>query len=195
MEEKQIHPNESLAIINSMIDNAKNKIADDGFLFIFWGWNVLIAAMINYITVKLGIPNGSLAWAILMPLGGIFSAIYGMKQRKNERVRTYVDQYLGYNWTAFLIGLLVIIGMSPFQQGRQTYFYIMILYGMATFISGGLLRFRPLIIGSLFSFLFAVISVFSSDLDQLLCISGSIFCSYLVPGYMLRSKYRSQNNV
>src|SRR4051794_38130378 len=113
MEEKQIQPNESLAIISSMIDNAKNKIADDGFLFIFWGGNVLISAMIHYITVKMGIPNGSLAWVILMPFGGVFSAIYGVKQRKKERVRTYVDEYLGYNWWAFLIGLFITLAMSP----------------------------------------------------------------------------------
>src|SRR3954468_18120748 len=101
MEEKQIQPNESLAIISSMIDTAKNKIADDGFLFIFWGWNVLVAAMIHYLTVKFDIPNGGLAWAILMPLGGVVSIVYGVRQKKQERVKTYVDEYLGYNWWAF----------------------------------------------------------------------------------------------
>jgi hypothetical protein len=195
MEEKQIQPNESLAIISSMIDTAKNKIADDGFLFIFWGWNVLVAAMIHYLTVKFDIPNGGLAWAILMPLGGVVSIVYGVRQKKQERVKTYVDEYLGYNWWAFCIGLFLTLGMMSLNGWRQSYFFVMLLYGMATFISGGLLRFRPLIIGSMFSFVFAIISVFSGEVDQLLCISGAILCSYLIPGYMLRSKYRSQENV
>jgi hypothetical protein len=195
MEEKQIHPNESLAIINSMIDTAKNRIADDGFLFIFWGWNVIIAALIHYSTVKMGIPYGYISWSVLMPLGGIVSIIYGIKQRKKERVKTYVDEYLGYNWMAFLIGLFITLAMMGANGWKSSYFFIMLLYGMATFISGGLLRFRPLLIGSLFSFVFAIISVFTGELDQLLCISGAIFCSYLIPGYMLRSKYRSQENV
>jgi hypothetical protein len=195
MEEKQIQPNESLAIISSMIDTAKNKIADDGFLFIFWGWNVLVAALINYFTSKFNIPNGGLTWAILMPLGGIVSMIYGMKQRKRERVRTYVDEYLGYNWWAFVIGLFITLALMPVQGMKQSYFFVMVLYGMATFISGGLLRFRPLVIGSMFSFAFAIISVFTGELDQLLCISGALLGSYLIPGYMLRSKYRSQQHV
>jgi len=195
MEEKQIHPNESLAIISSMIDTAKNKIADDGFLYIFWGWNVLLAAMIHYFTVKVGIPGGALSWAVLMPLGGLVSAIYGRKQRKKERVRTYVDEYLGYNWMAFLIGLFITLIMMSVHGWKVSYFFVMLLYGMATFISGGLLRFRPLLIGSLFSFVFAIVSVFAGELDQLLCISAAILCSYLIPGYMLRSKYRSQQNV
>lgn len=195
MQEKQIQPNESLAIISSMIDTAKNRIADDGFLLIFWGWNVIAAAMIHYATLRLGINNGAIVWLILMPLGGVVSMIYGMRQRKKERVKTYVDEYLGYSWWAFIIGLFITLGTMPIHGWKHSYFFIMLLYGIATFTSGGLLRFRPLIIGSLFSFLFAILSVFSGEVDQLLCISGAIFCSYLVPGYMLRSKYRSQENV
>jgi hypothetical protein len=195
MEEKNIQPNESLAIINSMIDTAKNKIADDGFLFIFWGWNVLIASMIQYLTVKFDIPHGYLAWAILMPLGGIVSAVYGRNQRKKEKVRTYVDEYLGYNWSAFVIALFLTLIMANLNGWKESYFFIMMLYGIATYISGGLLRFRPLVIGSVFSFAFAVISVFAGEIDQLLCLSGALVCSYLIPGYMLRSKFRSQENV
>src|SRR4249919_3024930 len=165
MEEKQIQPNESLAIISSMIDTAKNKIADDGFLFIFWGWNVLIASMVQYVTFKFDIPNGFLAWVILMPLGGIVSAIYGRNQRKKDRVKTYVDEYLGYNWSAFVIALFLTLIMANLNGWKESYFFIMLLYGIATFISGGLLRFRPLVIGSIFSFAFAVISVYASEID------------------------------
>ena len=35
MEEKNINPTESIEIINTMINTAKNKLADDGFLYIF----------------------------------------------------------------------------------------------------------------------------------------------------------------
>jgi hypothetical protein len=71
----------------------------------------------------------------------------------------------------------------------------MILYGMATFISGGLLNFRPLILGSLFSFLAAIVSVFLQNEEQFICLAFSVLCSYIIPGHLLRAKFRSEVNV
>jgi hypothetical protein len=194
MEEKEIQPAESLALITGMINTAKNRLADDGFLLIFWGWNVLAAALIHYACEQLQVPNGHFAW-ILMPFGAIVSIIYGMRQSRKDRVRTYVDVYLGYSWGGFIIGLFTALAFMPVHGMKTTYFFLMILYGMATFVSGGLLRFRPLIIGSIFAFLFAIISVFASETDQLLCIAAAILCSYVIPGHLLRAKYRSQQDV
>lgn len=61
MENNDFNPTESMDIINKMINNAKSKLADDGFLFIFWGWLVTAAAMIHYVTLKLNIPHGEFA--------------------------------------------------------------------------------------------------------------------------------------
>ncbi|MBL7931105.1 MAG: hypothetical protein JNL60_04365, partial [Bacteroidia bacterium] len=51
--EKEMSPVEGFAIIDSMINTAKNKLADDGFYFILWGWLVFIASVGNYISYKL----------------------------------------------------------------------------------------------------------------------------------------------
>ncbi|MGE0568841.1 MAG: hypothetical protein AB7O73_12920 [Bacteroidia bacterium] len=193
MKEEILNPEESLQIINQVINRAKNRIADDGVLFIFWGWLVIVASMINYFTVKTGYDYGYLAWIILMPLGGIYSAIYGYKQKKKSQSNSYVGMYLGYLWTAFGIALLIsLIFMYP-HGVKTTYFFLMLLYGIATMVSGGLLQFKPLVFGGVFSFVCAVASVFVPDLEQLLIIALAIFGSYVVPGHLLRSKYKSQN--
>src|ERR1700745_2085752 len=88
-------PEESLQIINSMINTAKNKLADDGFHIIFWGWLVTFCALTQYITLKLNIEWGGWVW-MLMPLGGIISGIYGYKQGKSQKVKTHIDTYLGF---------------------------------------------------------------------------------------------------
>lgn len=193
MKEKDLDPQESLQIITGMVNTAKNKLADDGFLLIFWGWLVLSASLINYFTLKFEIPYGEFVWIIFMPLGGIFSAIYGYKMGKREKVKTYVDTYLGYLWGAFGITLFLTLLFMPVHGVKHTYFFLMLLYGIATFISGGLLQFRPLIFGSLVSFGCAVTSVFLSTNDQLLIISLALLGSYIIPGHLLRRKYRSQH--
>ena len=189
-----MHPSESLAIINGMISTAKNKLADDGFLLIFWGWLVLAAALINNGCIAAGLPYGYTAWT-LMPAGALISMVYGLKRRRRERVRTHLDAYLGYNWGGFIIGMVLALSFMPLHGQQTTYFFLMILYGMATFISGGLLRFTPLIVGSVFSFGFAAASAFAQGPEQLLCLAGAIFCSYVIPGHLLRARFRSQHDV
>ena len=193
MENKDFNPTESMQLINTMINTAKNKLADDGFLIIFWGWLVMVAALIQYIALKINFEHGEYVWAILMPLGGIFSAVYGYKQNKKKSVKTYVDTYLSYLWGAFGIALVLTLISMPQYGIKVTYFMLMILYGVATFICGGILNFKPLIIGSLFSFACAFLSNFCGEVDQLLIISLDLLCSYVIPGHLLRSKFRSQH--
>lgn len=191
--EKEMSPTEGFAIIDSMINTAKNKLADDGFYFILWGWLVFIASVTNYIAYKLESNIGEYAWWILLPLGGLVSVIYGWRQGKKEKVRTYIDTYLGYCWIAFGVALALTLVFMETNGYRASYFFLMLLYGMATVISGGLLNFRPLVIGGACSFAFALLSMFAGGMELFLCIAGALLSSYIVPGHMLKSKYKSQS--
>jgi len=195
MEEKNINPIESLEIINSMINTAKNKLADDGFLYIFWGWLVFAAALGNYAFIMFRIPGGEWIWATLMPLGGLISLIYGNRKGRKEKSKTYIDTYLGYSWSAIIIAIiltLVFMGQNGF---KSSYFFLMVLYGVATLVSGGFLNFKPLIYGSSISFVFAIVSMFANDEQLLICIAVAIMGSYIIPGHLLYNKYKSQADV
>lgn len=192
MEEKEISPAESLTIINNMINTAKHKIADDGFHIIFWGWLITLCALTHYLTLKLGYDWGGVVWTIFPPLGAVVSTIYGYREGRAKKVKTYVDSHLGYLWGGFAVCLFITLIFMGHYGLKATYFSLMQLYGIATFVTGGLLNFRPLIFGSFFSFAFAILSVFVSESDLLLCLSGALVCSYIIPGHMLRSKFKSE---
>lgn len=192
---KEMNPSESLALINSMINTSKNRLADDGFYIIFWGWLILSCALINYVSLLMHSTFGYWVWPILPPLGAIVSIIYGRIQKKKEMVKTYIDSYLAYSWAAFIIAMSITLLFLPVNGMKTTYFFLMLLYGMATLISGGLLNFKPLIIGSLFSFICAISSLFVGEKEQFLCIAASLLLSYILPGHMLQAKYKSQVHV
>ena len=192
-QEETFNPQESMQVISSMIITAKNKLADDGFALIFWGWLVTLSALIHYFTILLNIDYGYFVWPVLMPLGGIVSAYIGYKQGKKKKVKTYIDTYLSYLWIAFGVSLAITLIFMPLHGIKTTYFFLMVLYGIATLVSGGILNFKPLIVGSIFSFICAVVSVFLGEKEQLLIISIALICSYIIPGHMLRSKFKSQN--
>lgn len=194
MEEKTLTPQESLDIIQSMISTAKHKLANDGFYFMFWGWLVFIAAMFQYVTILLGYEWGYWAW-VLMPVGGIISGVYGSNQSKKEKVKSHIETYLGYLWIGFGIAMVACLCMMPKNGIQNTYFFLMLLYGIATFVSGGILKFKPLILGGIFSFAMALVSVFAGEKEQLLCISIALLGSYIIPGHLLRKEFKSQQDV
>jgi len=127
-----------------------------------------------------------------MTIGGIVSGVYGYRLGKQATVRTFIDTSMIYLWGGFTISLLLILVLSvvnhiSFQIINPI---IIVLYGLGTFVSGGILKFKPLIIGGVISWIFAIVSfLIQSDL-QLIFLSASIVIAYLIPGYMLKNRNR-----
>jgi hypothetical protein len=88
--------------------------------------------------------------------------------------------------------LFIIIAFPSFggYSWSASYLLIIALYGMGTSVSGGILSFKPLVVGGMFSFALAVIIMitgwYSDFSTMLLCLALSILGSYLIPGYLLR---------
>jgi hypothetical protein len=81
MENKELNEMEALEIIEQMINRTKQQISDNGFYWILWGWLVFISAITDYtLLVFFDHPNHALVWGILMPLGGVITAIASKKE-------------------------------------------------------------------------------------------------------------------
>lgn len=188
--EKPLSTQESLQIIGQMIHAVKHEMQDDSFYYLLWGWLVFIASLTQYFLMQMSFNMPWLAWAALMPLGAVASAIYGRKQEKQRRVKTHLDEFLKYALIAFLISLLIVLF---FQQKLQLNCYpmVMLVYGIWLFISGGGIQFRPLIIGGVINWIFAVAAFFVPFEIQLLLLAGAVLLGYIIPGYMLKAKFKS----
>ena len=192
MEEKNISATESIEIISRMIQSTRNTINEEFWFYILWGWSVLVAAISQYILIRLDFPMNFLPWVILMPLAGIASAILGYRIGRKQRVKTFVDEFLNYVWGAFGIAICIVI----FFMGNKGWDFsqpvFILLYGIATFISGGALKFRPLKIGGLLCFPLCIGSIFVAQDVQLLFIAAAVIISYLVPGHLMQLRYRRE---
>jgi len=194
--EKQIDEQMSLQIITEAIENAKSKFRDNGFFYLLWGWLVLAASLLQYGLIQFSsTPYHWVGWPVIMTIGGTASGIYGYRLGKKSTVRTFIDTSMIYLWIGFTISLLLLIVVAVVNQisFQLVNPIIIVLYGLGTFVSGGILKFKPLIIGGLISWIIAFVS-FSMQADvQLLLLAASIIVAYLVPGYLL--KYRNKDHV
>jgi len=194
--EKPLNETDSLVLIASMIKKTQGTLQDNGFYFLLWGWLVFAASLGMYVLVKMGMPEISeYTWAILMPLGGVISAIRGWKEGKKQRVKTYTEEMLNYALIAFLAALaIVLIFMSMHGGWKYAYPMIMMVYGMWLFISGGALKFKPLIIGGIINFCCAIGGFYVQSIEMLLLLSFAVLAGYIIPGHMLNAKYNREVN-
>jgi hypothetical protein len=93
---------------------------------------------------------------------------------------------------------MILMGLLLSTQGEVEYYKLfcpafLALYGMPTFLSGVLLRFRPLVVGGIGCWLLSVSAQFINYDYQLLLISGAMVIAWILPGYLLRKRYKKLN--
>ena len=193
--EKPLTETESLALISSMIKKTQGSLQDNGFYFLLWGWLVFAASVGMYALVKMDMPEVSqYTWAILMPLGGLISGIRGWRDGKKQKAKTYSDDVLNYVAFAFMAALLIVlIFMSMYGGWQLAYPMIMMVYGMWLFISGGVLKFKPLIIGGLINFACAIGGFYVHTVELVLLLSFAVLAGYIIPGHLLNAKFKREN--
>jgi hypothetical protein len=194
--EKQFDEKHSIAIISEMVQNARERIADDGFFYLLWGYLVFVAALSHYILLEyFSHQYAWLPWPVLMTLGGIFSAIAGYRKASKAKHKTFFDTAAMYLWSAFLVALFMILAFAGLEKINPLAAYplIMVIYGIGTWVSGGILKFVPLIIGGVFCWILAGIAFYYPFDIQILLLALSILVAYIIPGHLL--KYKASRHV
>ncbi len=193
-EEPNFSAQESLALITSMINKTKDSVAVDSFYFLFWGWLVFAACTGQFILIEAGIAKSYYVW-FSMPVGGVISAIYTIRQTKRTTPMTFVDEALSCLWISLGICFFVLIYINVVSKSWQNAFtYYILLYAIGTLTSGQLLKFKPLVIGGIINFILAILCSHFTYQYQLLFGAGAILTSYIIPGHLLRNLYSKKNS-
>lgn len=194
MRKENLTPEDSLQIIEHMINTARNRFSENGHLYLLWGWVVLICSLFHFAAIHFELmKHPELVW-MLTWAAAIYQAFYLAKHKKQEKVKTYTDEINTYVWIAFVVMLFLLLFLMMVKNDWvNMYPFFLVLYGMPTFLSGILLRFAPLTIGGLVCWLLAIGAAFIQWPYHLLFLGLAIISGWIIPGYLLRSKYKSVN--
>ena len=196
MQEENFSPQQSLAVIHSMIETAKNHFSENGHLYLLWGWVIVISGIGQFVLLNIVHHNNPYIVWLLPLLAVIYHIFYLTKKEKRRKVTTYTDRIVGFVWLSFFI-LLIVVGFIVGFELRTEYYKLicpvsLALYGMPTLLSGIILRFKPLIVGAIGCWFLSVGSLFVRYDYQLLFLSAAMIIAWIIPGYLLRKKYNSQ---
>lgn len=213
--ETSLTEKESFELISRMINSARNNLQKGtGDVFLLWGYliaAVSLANLIIYLLLPPAINHYSFYVWFATPLGLVVHFFLIRKMIRQEMVRTYVDQVMGYAWTAFGISVftlsaaMLLASIQGFTQRDDNLFsflnyihwmfmipFMLILYGFALFISGKAYRFKPLVIGALICWAFTLaLFILKSDYfmkAQLMVLIIAVISGFVIPGHLLKIK-------
>ena len=191
-EEKNFNPVESIKLIDDMIQAAKCNIKDGSFYFLLWGWIVMAGSLGHYILLKFtNYEHPYIAWSVIF-VGVILSMIHGFMYNKKAKVTSHIEKVYILVWYSFLISYFIILFFMS-KINYQITPIIFLISANATFLSGIILKFKPLVFGGIFMWIAAIITFFLSPENQLLSIPIIVVFGYLIPGYIL--KYKEDKDV
>src|SRR6478752_5922853 len=147
-EEKQLTEKESLELIASMINKAKNSCIESGIGPLFWGILITFCSLVTYAEIIFDFELGFDVW--MLSLLALFpQAYFSWRSRKTKNFTSHTELAMNYVWTTFTICILMLsFYINKTNPSNRIALYMMI-FGVPTFITGGMQKFRPMIIGGI----------------------------------------------
>jgi hypothetical protein len=181
-----LSPQQSLDIITSMISQAKGNVRMKSFYFLLWGWVVMLANVGMFTLYQFHYRHFYIVWLLAIP-AWILSFYKSYRHRRADQSPTHLDRISGWLWTAFGIIIFTLVAFG-YKINFQLNPVILLVCAIPTFVSGIIIKFKPLIIGGILFWIFGIICFLIPMPYQFLAGAAAIACGYLVPGYILKNK-------
>ncbi|RPD48230.1 MULTISPECIES: hypothetical protein [Chitinophagaceae] len=182
-------PLQSLELIEAMIAKTKSNMHENRIYFLFWGWLAFAAILGQFILKAIfEYRYHYLVWTITIP-AIVITIIYTNKHR-HKSARTFIGESMSNLWTGMCFSffiLSVIITSSP-AGWMNSYPFFILLYGLGTFVSGRILRFKPMVLGGIANWVLAAICPWLPYDYQMLLTAVALLLSYIIPGHLLKNE-------
>ena len=191
MEEKKLSEQESLLIIQQMIQTAKQEQKDDGLGWILWGWLLFAASALTWLNMKFEWYSVYLFWNIFGIIAGLLM-IYEMARnllfKEKQKVKTYTnDLFRRLNGGFFIFLMMIILSINLGVQPVKGFALLLGLYGFWILIYGTALNFKPSLIGAFITWGFGFAALFVKDhhFDETMILHGlAVLSGYIIPGHL-----------
>ena len=211
MENKKLTEKESLELIAQMINKAKNSYHSTGIGSMMWGAVVAVCALVKLSEIHFGyrLPFDIYLLTLVAIIPQIFITI---KEKKEQKVKSYDDIYMNYLWLGFGITIFLLIHVvnnvfdawgpvaseyklltgssSAFHFSEYITPLFLILYGMPTFVTGAACKFKPMLWGGILCWVCSVITVYTPVKIDLLLTALSAFFAWFIPGILMEKEYQ-----
>lgn len=178
-------PEQSLRLIEDTIHQARRSYQKINFYFLVWGILFACAGVAAYMLQQQDVHYHFLVWPFAGIIGGIISGIKGKRDGERSQVVTLMDKVHQWLWMAYVITLVImIVALVKLRMDPNP--FVLVLTALPTFVSGTLIRFKPLMVGGILFWCIGFVSFFAFREYSALVYSLGILVGYIIPGIMLK---------
>jgi len=195
-EKKQLTSEESLQLIQQMIQIAKQEQKDDGKGWILWGWLLFAASVFTFINVRLRWVSTYFFWNAF-GIVTICFLIYGTGRyffsKKTKGTKTYTGDLLHKLNIGFCISIIFItVAINIGILSPMVAFPLLVnIYGFRILIHGATLNFKPFVVGAYVAWLFGLIGLFVKTFDWIMLThAAAVLCGYIIPGHIANNEFK-----
>ncbi len=179
-------PSESMALITSVIMEARSRFRDNGFSFIFLGICIGVAGIGQFVLLQAEYYKISYYPYFIMPLAGLIVYLYYARKRKGLKAGNVIGSTLFIH--GIIIGLnLMVMGFLFWDTFGVTLFPVMfVLLALWLIITGSLIRYKSFILSGMLVNIIAYITVFIDKAYHPLVLTLVSLLALVIPGLILK---------
>jgi len=219
MEEKKLSEQESLYIIQQMIQTAKQEQKDNGLGWIIWGWMLFAVSILTYLNIEFKWFDTAFFWNAfggIVILNFLYLLLKSSFIKKRQRVKTYTgDLFDKLNSGFFIFLILIIFSMNLGVPPSKGFMLLIGLYGFWILIYGTALNFKPSVIAAYLTWAIAFAGLFidkfihvvkpdnladagsAASLERfqwvMLFHAFAVLCGYIIPGHIANKEFNRIN--
>lgn len=183
--DQELTPTQSLQLIQEMVKQATQSFQKSNFYFLVWGVAFSLAGVTDHLLHTAGVAMHWAIWPLMGILGGIISGVHGAREGKRQGVMTWMDRVQMWLWGSYTVTLILVI-IAAVSWGRDPNPFVLLLTGLPTFVTGALIRFRPLMIGGMLFWAIGLFSLYALREYSSLVFAFAIMVGYIIPGILLK---------
>ncbi|HTR29496.1 MAG TPA: hypothetical protein VMH27_09505 [Puia sp.] len=187
--ENPLTTQESLDLITSMISQAKNDYYDTGISALLWGGVIIFCSLVGYANSYLSLPALDYVWWLTV-VAVVPQVIISIREKKARRYRSHVSDLIGGVWFSYAIAIFLFSYIdSQLNLNGKDFSVYLTFFGIPTFATGYGRRFRPMIIGGIACWAFAILALFITGRNVFFLMAGGALLAWFIPGLLLRRYY------
>jgi len=188
-DEKPLTEQESLALITSMINKAKNDYHDTGVSALLWGSSVTICGIVSFIGAVYNKPQLFYIW-YLTAVAVVVQVFIAIRESRRRKIKSYNDSGMNGIWISYGISIFLFSYYSNYFNLPHENVLFLIAYGIPTFATGISRSFKPMIIGGIACWVLAIAAIYTKHEAYTLLYSViAAQLAWFIPGVILRRKY------
>ena len=189
--EPQLSTDDSMKLIQEMIGRARRSYVSKGIANMVWGSLIIICSMATWAQVKFKFYIGFDVWLLLI-FALVLQIYFAIKEKRAKDFVGHDEQTMNFVWSSFAICIFITSFYNSRFGGESSTTLVMMLYGIPTFITGGMFSFKPMIWGGIICWVLSIVSVYTPSTTDLLLMSTCGLFAWLIPGLILWNRHKKQ---